>query len=112
MLVPQVDLDDAPLGPLPLDDPRVSESLTFAAEAVPTLADAWPVQADVAEWPLLANGLPCVGAVAEIPGYFEAVTDYGITLAPLIARSLADEVVGQAGNPLLDPFRPGRSGAP
>jgi glycine/D-amino acid oxidase-like deaminating enzyme len=110
MLVPQVDLDDAPLGPLPHDDSRVAESLAFATAAVPALADTRPVQAVIAGWPLLANGLPCVGAVAEVPGYFEAVTDYGITLAPLIARSLADDVLGQAGNPLLDPFRPGRSG--
>ena len=110
MFVPQVDLDDTPLGPLPLADSRVADSLAFATAAVPALADARSVAAVVADWPLLANGLPCVGAVAAVPGYFEAVTDYGITLAPLIARSLVDEVLGQAGNPLLAPFRPGRSG--
>jgi glycine/D-amino acid oxidase-like deaminating enzyme len=49
-----------------------------------------------------------VGAVAGIPGYVEAVTDYGVTLAPLVARSLANEMLGAPGNPLLEPFRPDR----
>ncbi len=84
----------------------MTESLAQASEAVPALAEARPESAVMAAWPLMENGLPCVGAVPGVPGYFEAVTDYGITLAPLIARSLADEVMGQAGNPLLAPFRP------
>ena len=89
-----MELGDAPPGPLPLDDPRVIESLALAAAVVPALAAARPVHAALAAWPLLADGLPCVGAAPGIPGYFEAVTDYGVTLAPLIARSLADEVTG------------------
>ena len=109
LLVPQVNLDDAPPGPLSHDAPRVAESLALAADAVPALAEARPVGAVVAAWPLLANGLPCVGPVSGVQGYFEAVTDYGVTLAPLIARSLADEVRGRAGNPLLAPFRPDRA---
>ena len=56
----------------------------------------------------MEHGLPSVGAVADIPGYVEAVTDYGVSLAPLIARSLADEMLGAVGNPLLAPFRPDR----
>jgi glycine/D-amino acid oxidase-like deaminating enzyme len=111
MLVSQVDPGDAPPGSLPHDDPRVTESLALASEAVPALAEAQPENAVMAAWPLMADGLPCVGAVPGVSGYFEAVTDYGITLAPLIARSLADEVMGQAGNPLLAPFRPGRGAA-
>ena len=106
MLVPQVDVEDAPPGPLSLDDPRVAESLALAAAAVPELARATATAAQVAAWPLMADGFPCVGAVPGIAGYFEAVTDYGITLAPLIARSLAAEILGQPANPLLAPFRP------
>jgi glycine/D-amino acid oxidase-like deaminating enzyme len=106
MLVPQVDVEDTPQGPIPLDDPRVTESLALGSEVVPALIDARPVNAVVAAWPLMADGLPCVGAVPAIPGYFEAVTDYGITLAPLVARSLADEILGRRGYSLLDPFRP------
>lgn len=108
MLVPRVDLEDDEIGPLPLDDARVIAALALAAEAVPALAGARAASADVAAWPLMADGLPCVGAVPGIEGYFEAVTDYGVTLAALIGRSLADEVMGQAANALFAPFRPGR----
>jgi glycine/D-amino acid oxidase-like deaminating enzyme len=82
--------------------------MTVAAAAVPALASARPIAAHVAAWPLMEHGSPSVGAIASIPGYFEAVTDYGVTLASLIGRSLANEILGAPGNPLLEPFRPDR----
>ncbi len=82
--------------------------MIVAAAAVPALSAAHPIEARVAAWPLLEHKSPSVGAVAAIPGYVEAVTDYGVTLASLIARSLADELLGLPGNPLLAPFRPDR----
>jgi glycine/D-amino acid oxidase-like deaminating enzyme len=108
LLVPHGEPGDRPPGPVPLDDPRVGEAITVAAAAVPALASARPVEARVAAWPLMEHGSPSVGAVTDIPGYFEAVTDYGVTLASLIARSLADEMQGAPVNPLLEPFRPDR----
>jgi glycine/D-amino acid oxidase-like deaminating enzyme len=47
--------------------------------------------------------------VAGIPGYFEAVTHSGITLAPLIGRSLTAEILKKERDPLLEPFRPERA---
>jgi glycine/D-amino acid oxidase-like deaminating enzyme len=108
LLVPPGEPADRPLGPVPFDDPRVGETISAAAAAVPALASARPIEARVAAWPLLEHGSPSVGAVADIPGYVEAVTDYGVTLAPLIARSLTDEMLGAPANPLLEPFRPDR----
>jgi glycine/D-amino acid oxidase-like deaminating enzyme len=108
LLVPHGEPDDRPPGPVSLDDPGVGEAMTVAAAVVPALAAARPIEARVVAWPLLEHGLPSVGPVASIPGYVEAVTDYGVTLAPLIARSLADEMLGKPGNSLLDPFRPER----
>jgi glycine/D-amino acid oxidase-like deaminating enzyme len=108
LLVPHTGPGDRPLGPIPLDDPRVSETITLAAAAVPALATARPIEAHVAAWPVMEHGSTSVGAVAGIPGYIEAVTDYGVTLASLIARSLADELLGKPGDPLLAPFRPVR----
>ena len=108
LLVPPGEPDDRPPGPVPLDDPRVGDTITAAAAAVPALSAARLVEARVAAWPVLEHGSPSVGAVAGIPGYVEAVTDYGVTLASLIARSLADELLGKPGNPLLAPFRPDR----
>lgn len=109
LLVPEGEPGDRAPGPIPLDNPRVGEAISLAATAVPALAAARPFEANVAAWPLTDHGSPSVGAVAGIPGYVEAVTDYGVTLAPLIARSLVDEMLGAAGNPLLEPFRPERA---
>jgi glycine/D-amino acid oxidase-like deaminating enzyme len=82
--------------------------MDWGAAVVPALAAARPVTALVGVRPIPADGLPSVGTVPSIPGYVEAVTHSGVTLAPLIARSLADEMLREAGNPLLSPFRPDR----
>jgi glycine/D-amino acid oxidase-like deaminating enzyme len=108
LLVPHGEPGDRSPGPVPLDDPRVGEAISVAAAAVPALASARPIEARLAAWSLIEDRSPSVGAVADIPGYVEAVTDYGVTLAPLIARSLANEMLGAPGNPLLEPFRPDR----
>jgi glycine/D-amino acid oxidase-like deaminating enzyme len=108
LLVPHGEPGGLSPGPVPLDDPRVSEAMNVAAAAVPTLTAARPIEAHVAAWPLMEHGLPSVGRVADIPGYFEAVTDYGVTLASLIGRSLANEIQGAPGNSLLGPFHPDR----
>ncbi len=54
------------------------------------------------------DGLPCVGAVAEIPGYYEAVTHSGVTLGPLLGRLLAREILAGEVDALISPFRPDR----
>jgi glycine/D-amino acid oxidase-like deaminating enzyme len=105
-LVPAENLDTIPPGPLPLDDAAVVTTMNRGAALAPALAAARPVSALVAPWPLLDDDLPSVGAVPAIPGYYEAVTDYGVTLAPLIGRSLGDEILGLDPDPLFAPFRP------
>jgi glycine/D-amino acid oxidase-like deaminating enzyme len=104
----EVALEGVPPGPLALDDPLVAQVMIWGADAIPALAAARPVAALVGVRPIPADGLPSVGAVPAIPGYVEAVTHSGVTLAPLIARSLADEILGKPGTPLLQPFRPER----
>ena len=100
--------DTLPLGPLALTDPLVREAMAAGAALVPALTAARPVAAVVAARPITVDGLPSVGPAPEIAGYWEAVTHSGVTLAPLIARSLADEILGKPANPLLAPFRPER----
>jgi glycine/D-amino acid oxidase-like deaminating enzyme len=101
----EVELADARAGPMTLDTPLVSQVQAWGVEVLPALAAARPLEALVGVRPIPADGFPSVGAVPEIPGYYEAVTHSGVTLAPLIARSLTDEMLGQPGNPLLQPFR-------
>jgi glycine/D-amino acid oxidase-like deaminating enzyme len=99
------ELVTTPLGPLPVIDPLVCRIMAWGAELVPALAAAEPYSAIVSMRPIPADGYPSVGAVGSIPGYYEAVTHSGVTLAPLIGRSLADEIQGREPEPLLDPFR-------
>lgn len=102
------ELTDTPPGPLSLDDPLVTRIMTWGGELVPALMAAAPVEALVALRPIPADGYPSVGALPAIPGYFEAVTHSGVTLAPLVARAITDAVLGQPPNPLLADFRPER----
>jgi glycine/D-amino acid oxidase-like deaminating enzyme len=104
----EAELDAMQPGSVPLDEPLVAQMMAWGAEAVPALRAARPIEALVGVRPIPAGGLPCVGNVPGIPGYVEAVTHSGVTLAPLIARSLVDEMLGESGNPLLGPFRPNR----
>ena len=103
-----IELGTAPLGSIPLDNPIVATIMAYGAATVPALAAAQPTEALLALRPIPADGYPSVGGIAAIPGYFEAVTHSGVTLAPLIACSLRDEILGRAPDPLFAPFHPER----
>jgi glycine/D-amino acid oxidase-like deaminating enzyme len=92
--------------PIPLDDPLVSASIEAAADTVPALAGARPIAAVGAAYAVPASGYLSAGPVPEIPGYYEVAAYSGVTLAPLLARSLADDILGLGADPLLAPFRP------
>lgn len=83
------------------------ELLDLAREVLPAL-EAAGAEGRVGVRPIPEDGLPCVGAVSNIPGYYEAVTHSGVTLGPLLGRLLAREVVAGEVHPLLAPFRPDR----
>lgn len=51
---------------------------------------------------------PAVGPLPDLPGVYAAVMHSGVTLAPGIARLMADEVLEGRQSDLLAPFRPAR----
>lgn len=55
--------------------------------------------------PVPADGLPIVGAVPGLAGLHLAVMHSGVTLAAVVGRELAPEVLGQGDSALLAPFR-------
>ncbi len=57
--------------------------------------------------PMPGDGLPAIGATG-IEGLTLAVMHSGVTLAPLIAELLVEEISTGAASPLLAEFRPGR----
>lgn len=89
-------------------DSLCRELLGRARRVVPALEGAKVEEARVGVRPMPEDGLPCVGAVAELPGYYEAVTHSGVTLGPLLGRLLAREILSGEVDDLISPFRPDR----
>ena len=84
------------------------ELLRRAKKILPALEDAEVVEERIGVRPIPEDGFPCVGAVPEMPGYYEAVTHSGVTLGPLVGRLLSREILEGTVDPLLAPFRPDR----
>ena len=55
--------------------------------------------------PIPADGLPIIGPVSDLPGLYLAVMHSGITLAPLVGRLSAEEIVGGHALDVLEPYR-------
>jgi glycine/D-amino acid oxidase-like deaminating enzyme len=88
------------------EDPLCAELLERGRRVLPALAGV--VEARFGLRPVPADGHSCVGALSEIPGYYEAVTHSGVTLGPLVGRLLAREILTGEVDPLIAPFRPDR----
>jgi glycine/D-amino acid oxidase-like deaminating enzyme len=54
------------------------------------------------------DGLPIVGAVPDYKGVYLLVTHSGITLGPLLAQLVGDEIVTGRISPWLERYRPDR----
>lgn len=56
---------------------------------------------------LPADGYPLVGPTPGVNGYYTVVTHSGVTLSPLLARLVTQEILGTPASE-LDDYRPGR----
>ncbi|HEX3721507.1 MAG TPA: FAD-dependent oxidoreductase [Nitrolancea sp.] len=88
--------------------PLVRELLTRATTTIAGFDDARIVDARIGIRPIPRDGRSCVGGIAYIDGYYEAVTHSGVTLGPLLGRLLANEIVNGERDTLLAPFSPNR----
>ena len=88
-----------------------AEVKRLAARAVPQLADASVVETRVGYRPVPADGFPVIGNASGTGGYYEAVTHSGITLGPVVGRTLAGEIIRGEIDPLVAPFRASRIGS-
>jgi glycine/D-amino acid oxidase-like deaminating enzyme len=79
-----------------------------ARQVVPELGNSRIARTRTIERPIPADGFPSVGAVASVPGFYEAVSHSGITLGPVIGRLLASEIISGEGDAMLADFRPDR----
>lgn len=84
------------------------ELVERARRVVPTLENAKVEGVRVGVRSMPEDGLPCVGAVSGLHGYYETVTHSGVTLGPLLGRLLAREILDGEVDALVAPFRPDR----
>ncbi|MGO4436996.1 NAD(P)/FAD-dependent oxidoreductase [Rhizobium sp. RAF56] len=93
-------------------EPRKAAARLFA-KVKAMLKDADDLELDfhtVGYRPTPKDGFPIIGGVDGAEGVYVAVLHSGITLAPLVGRLAADEILGME-QPLLSPFRLSRFGA-
>lgn len=62
----------------------------------------------VAHRPIPVDGFPLLGRAPGLDGLYLAVSHSGITLAPIIGRFAADELLAGRRDPLLEPYGPER----
>jgi len=78
------------------------------AQLMPAIARAEPTKVLVGFRPYPLDNKPICGPVPGIDGAYVVVTHSGITLAPILGRYVAHEVMTGIQMPLLAPYRPGR----
>ena len=73
------------------------------------IAEDTPVEeARVARRAVPPDGLPLVGRLGDSPWMYHVVAHSGVTLAPLLGRLAADEIVNDTDAAVLAPYRPAR----
>lgn len=88
-----------------LEPPEIAANLV--ARIRRSLAGAEEAELDhfsVGYRPTPADGFPVVGRPPQIGGIYIAVMHSGVTLAPIVARAVADEILDGRREPLLVPF--------
>ncbi|MGE4408999.1 MAG: NAD(P)/FAD-dependent oxidoreductase [Sphingobium sp.] len=81
----------------------------IAARTVPALKDAVLDKMTLGYVPIPAEGrMPIVGPLAPAPNVYVAAMMSGVTMAPLMARMIAAEVVDGIRVDMLAPYRPDR----
>ncbi|GAB2719754.1 NAD(P)/FAD-dependent oxidoreductase [Kitasatospora kifunensis] len=77
-------------------------------QVLPSLSRATVVGHRVGIRSMPADGYPSVGAVRDLPGYYEVVSHSGVTLGALLGHLLAEELLTGTRDPLLTPYTPDR----
>lgn len=87
---------------------HASRILAVAEQYLPAAAQAEVDEVHIGWRPLPLDGHPVVGFSPANPNAYIAVTHSGVSLAPIIGKLAAQELLGQGTPDLLAPYRPSR----
>ncbi|MEZ0168187.1 NAD(P)/FAD-dependent oxidoreductase [Microvirga sp. TS319] len=99
------------LGPDSILDPAMPEADALIQEAshvIPALTSTKASEVKLGIRAVPADGLPAIGPIPGIDGYYVSVMHSGITLAPVIGSMVAAELLDGHREAALAPFRPDR----
>jgi glycine/D-amino acid oxidase-like deaminating enzyme len=87
---------------------RVDDLLERAYRTIPALKASTVERKRIGTAVFPADGMPSVGPLTIVPGYYEAFANSGVILAPFIGRTLATQIVTGETHPLLRGCAPDR----
>jgi glycine/D-amino acid oxidase-like deaminating enzyme len=104
------DIDDALVQDVDtgVGSPLVQEMLRRAAAVLPGMGEVAAEAVRIGTRAIPADGLSMVGVMPGVDGYYVVVTHSGVTLSPILARAVANEVVNDSREEQLESFRPAR----
>lgn len=82
--------------------------LDNASKRLPALRDSYVTDAFIGLRALPEDGQPIIGHADGASNVYAAVTHSGVTLAPVIGKMAAFEILNEREEPALAPFRPSR----
>lgn len=90
------------------DLPAVIELVRRVGVMFPEVAGFSPEGVRIGWRPIPGDTLPAIGPVPGLDGYYVVVTHSGVTLAALLGRLVAEDVLSGRIDPLIEPFRAAR----
>jgi hypothetical protein len=91
-----------------LNRENIENLLERARRSIPALKTSTIEQARIGTALFPADGMPSVGSLSTVPGYYEAFANSGVILAPFLGRTLATQIVTGETHPLLHGCSPDR----
>jgi glycine/D-amino acid oxidase-like deaminating enzyme len=93
-------------GPTPDDPVAEANTLLMDAQKMFDNSDGLSVETwTLAQRPIPEDGLPIVGPADTAPGLYITVMHSGVTLAALVGRLAAEEILSNGSVDILEPFR-------
>ena len=88
--------------------PEANDLVREASRVLPALASAKADEVRLGIRAIPADGLPAIGPIPGVDGYYVAIMHSGVTLAPAIGSMVAAELLDEGPEAALAMFRPGR----